>query len=68
MRIKTITTEYVLDEDRIRLSVADTDGHKRTLWLTRRLSERIIPACLKRLPLDAGNPEEVPAAQVYAQF
>ena len=68
MRIKTITTEYVLDEDRIRLSVADTDGHKRTLWLTRRLSERIIPACLKRLPLNAGNPEEVPAAQVYAQF
>ena len=68
MRIKTITTEYVLDEDRIRLSVADPDDHKRTLWLTRRLSERIIPACLNRLPLDAGSPEEVPAAQVYAQL
>ena len=68
MQIKTITTEYVLDEDRIRLSVADPDFNKRTLWLTRRLSERIIPACLNKLPLDVGSPEEVPSAQVYAQL
>ena len=68
MKIKAITTEYVLDEDRIRLSVVDLDQNKRTLWLTRRLAERIIPACLNRLPSYAGSPEEFPAAQVYAQL
>ena len=68
MQIKTITTEYVLEEDRIRLSVADPDFNKRTLWLTRRLSERIIPACLSKLTLEVGSPEEVPSAQVYAQL
>lgn len=68
MQIKTITTEYVLDEDRIRLSVADPEDHKRTLWLTRRLSERIIPACLKRLSLETGSSEEVTSSQVYAQL
>ena len=68
MQIKTITTEYVLDEDRIRLSVADANDNKRTLWLTRRLSERIVPACLRRLPNAEGNADEVSSAQVYAQL
>jgi hypothetical protein len=68
MQIKTITTEYVLDEDRIRLSVADANDNKRTLWLTRRLSERVIPACLSRLPNTEGSADEVSSAQVYAQL
>lgn len=68
MQIKTITTEYVLDEDRIRLSVADSNDNKRTLWLTRRLSERVIPACLSRLPHTPGSADEVSSAQVYAQL
>jgi hypothetical protein len=72
MRIRSITTDYDLREDRIRLAVAYADGSKQPMWLTRRLAERLVPALIKGLqpPLvgDEGQAAEVQAAQVYAQL
>ncbi|MEE4346868.1 MAG: hypothetical protein V2I53_08740 [Paracoccaceae bacterium] len=41
--IKRFTTEYVIPEDRIRLSLESSDGQVRLLWLTRRLCVRLVP-------------------------
>jgi len=72
MRISTITTDYVLREDRIRLAVAYADGSTHPMWLTRRLAERLVPALIKDLQAphvdDEAQPAEVQAAQVYAQL
>ena len=72
MRISTITTDYDLREDRIRLAVAYADGNARALWLTRRLAERLVPALIQGLHAphvdDAAQAAEVQAAQIYAQL
>jgi len=72
VRISTITTDYDLNEDRVRLAVADEQGAARVLWLTRRLCERLAPVLIKGLNgcrTDADvAPAEVQAAQVYAQL
>jgi hypothetical protein len=72
MRITSITTEYSLDEDRIRLAVADKDKNACTLWMTRRLSERMVPALVQSLQKQMADPKAEPAAaqaaQVYAQL
>jgi hypothetical protein len=47
--IKRFTTEYVIPEDRIRLSLESTDGQVRLLWLTRRLCVRLVPQIAKVL-------------------
>lgn len=47
--IKRFTTEYVIPEDRIRLSLETNDGQVRLLWLTRRLCSRLIPQIVKVL-------------------
>jgi hypothetical protein len=44
MRIKTVTTFYSQDEDRLCLAAVDEGGQQRVLWLTRRLAERLVPA------------------------
>jgi len=65
MRISTITTAYDLDEDRLRLAVADAGGQRRVLWLSRRLAERLVPALMQGLsaaPLEADEAAPLPAA------
>lgn len=47
--IKRFTTEYVIPEDRIRLSLEGNDGQMRVLWLTRRLCTRLVPQIVKVL-------------------
>lgn len=72
MRIRSITTDYDLREDRIRLAVAFADGSTHPMWLTRRLAERLVPALIKGLQAphvnDDAQAAEVQAAQVYAQL
>lgn len=41
--IRRFTTEYVMHEDRIRLSLETSGGQVRFLWLTRRLCTRLVP-------------------------
>lgn len=40
--VKRFTTEYIVDEDRIRLSLERESGDLLVLWLTRRLSARLV--------------------------
>ena len=72
MPITNITTEYIADEDRVRLAVTDSSGAPRVLWLTRRLAERLAPALVESLaqPEVEGSPSTpaVSAAQTYAQL
>ena len=58
MRITTLTTAYDLDEDRLRLAVADAAEQRRVLWLSRRLAERLMPVLMQGLsaaPVDEGS-------------
>ena len=72
MRINHITTEYDQAEDRVRLAIATTEQQTHVLWLTRRLTERLVPALVKDLKVELGDedakPSDVQAAQVYAQL
>ena len=47
--IKRFTTEYMAEEDRLRLSLETNDGEVRLLWLTRRLVIRLVPQLVKLL-------------------
>lgn len=47
--LKRFTTEYVIPEDRIRLSLESNDRQVRYLWLTRRLCTRLVPQIAKVL-------------------
>ena len=83
MRIKTVTTSYNPDEDRLCMAAVDEAGQQRVLWVTRRMAERLVPALTQGMAAPAA--EEVPpapdaqaqapdkaaqsqAAQVYAQL
>lgn len=78
MRIKTITTTYNQDEDRLHFAVVDGNGEHRVLWLTRRLAERLVLALIQGLvtPVPEDGPAQDPqaaaaqslAAQEYAQL
>ena len=73
MRVKSITTEYDQDEDRIFMAVADAQNNKCKLWLTRRLTERLVSALVQGLTIHTEDDQEVApsaieAAQVYAQL
>lgn len=55
--IKRFTTEYVADEDRMRLSVEFEDGSVRVLWLTRRLLDQLVARLVTQVdtaPLPGG--------------
>lgn len=57
-KIERITTEFVQEEDRIRLNVEDGSQQRTTLWLTQRLLNRVVPALVKVLEEEtAGNPQ-----------
>ena len=47
--IQRFTTEYVVVEDRIRLSMELNGGEVRVLWLTRKLCARLVPQLVKVL-------------------
>jgi hypothetical protein len=73
MRVKSITTDYDQDEDRIFLAVVDSKNNRCKLWLTRRLTERLISALVQGLTIRTEQDQAVPpaameAAQVYAQL
>ena len=72
MRIKSITTDYDQDEDRIFLAVVDAANNRCKLWLTRRLTERLVSALVNGLDIPSEDqvlPEAtIQAAQIYAQL
>lgn len=57
-KIERLTTEYVQEEDRIRLNLEDPQQQRTTLWLTQRLLNRVVPALVKVLEEEtSGNPQ-----------
>jgi len=58
-RIQTFTGRHDPVEDRLRLDAVDAAGGKQTIFLTRRLSDRLIPVLVSHL--EGKTPEGVPA-------
>ena len=56
--IKTFTGRYNPVEDRLRLDAVDADGNKQSLFMTRRLVDRIIPVMVEHL--EGQTPEGMP--------
>ncbi len=65
--LQRVTTEFVEDEDRIRLSGELAPDETRVLWLTQRLAQRLVPHLCQWLEKQtaAGAPVEV--VQGFAQ-
>jgi hypothetical protein len=55
--LRRFTTEYVEDEDRIRISGELRSGEKVVLWVTRRLADRLVPPVAAWLERQADPPE-----------
>lgn len=77
MQIATITTRYDATEDRILLAVADADDNPASLWLTRRMAGRLVPALVEGVQKQIAAPQAakaehkvkaLAAANVYAQL
>ena len=62
-RIQAFTGVYDLIEDRLRLDSVDAEGHTQSVFLTRRLTDKIIPVMVSHL--EAKTAEGVP--KVLAQ-
>jgi len=63
-KIERLTTEFVQEEDRIRLNIENAQQGQATLWLTQRLLNRVVPALVKVLEEEtSGNPQ---AAELQA--
>lgn len=65
--LQRITTEYVDTEDRVRLSGACEDGTVVQLWMTRRLTDRLVPLLLNWLGQEAGEGARAEIMQEFAQ-
>jgi len=57
-QIKTFTGRYIPVEDRLRLDAVDVDGNKQSLFMTRRLVDRIIPVMVEHL--EGQTPQGMP--------
>ena len=58
-QIKTFTGRYIPVEDRLRLDAVDLDGNTQSLFMTRRLVDRIIPVMVEHL--EGQTPEGMPS-------
>lgn len=56
--IQTFTASYDPYEDRVRLAVVNEQGDAQTIWLTRRLLDRLLAALVKSV--EEQNPAGVP--------
>lgn len=69
--VDRFTTEYIPDEDRMRVSVAFKDGSVQVLWLTQRLLDRLLAQLVAQIgsaPLPGGAPKSPVAAKAQQRF
>jgi len=69
--VKRFTTEYLADEDRMRISIAFNDGTVQVLWLTRRLLDRVIARLVAQVgcaPLPGGVDGDRARTRVQQRF
>lgn len=62
--LKRITTAYIENEDRIRMTGQSAGGDTVCLWLTRRITDRLLAALFKIL----APAREAPGAEIFAQL
>ncbi|CAN7709752.1 hypothetical protein LJR289_005813 [Pseudoduganella sp. LjRoot289] len=67
MELQRITTEYLLAEDRVRLSGVDEAGQPVLIWLTLRMLQRMVPALLRRLEVPGAQQPHAEVIQGFAQ-
>lgn len=65
IKLERITTEYIVREDRIRLSGERADGATVSIWLTQHLLSRLLPLLLQWIERQCGN---VPRAETLHSF
>lgn len=65
--LERITTEYVPDEDRIRLVGEVGDGTTVVIWLTQRLLQRLLAVLLQRLEQQSAHTLHAELLQGFAQ-
>lgn len=58
-RIQTFTTRYDPVEDRVRLDAIDAQGQRQAIFLTRRLTDKVIPVLASHL--EGKTPAGIPA-------
>ena len=58
-QIKTFTGRYIPIEDRLRLDAVNEQGNRQSLFMTRRLTDKIIPVMVEHL--EAQTPEGMPS-------
>jgi len=65
--LQRITTEYCQGEDRVRLAGANSQGQTVVLWLTQRLTNRLITHLCRWLEQQSGQSDSTQEAQVVKQ-
>ena len=65
--LQRITTEYVEQEDRIRLSGEFASGDTVVLWLTQRLLHRLVPHLTAWLARQVAPASSIPAVEAAHQ-
>lgn len=66
-KIERLTTEYVQEEDRVRLNLEDPQKHRTTLWLTQRLLNRVVPALVNVLEEETSGRPQASDLQAFTQ-
>lgn len=66
-KAERLTTEYVQEEDRIRLNLEDAQQNRSTLWFTQRLFNRVIPALVKLLEDETTGSPQASDLQAFTQ-
>lgn len=66
--IERFTTEYVVQEDRLRLSALSRSGDMLVLWLTQRLLNRLVPYLGTRLQAQSAASVPLALQQVQASL
>ena len=66
--IKTFSTYYSEEEDRIRLDCLDAEGAKLGIWFTRPLFDRIIPTLTKQVKIEAATTSHAKFEHEIMQF
>jgi hypothetical protein len=64
--LRRVTTEYIEEEDRLRLLGEIAPGQSLALWLTQRLARRAVPVLTRRLDQQADEPST--ASQLVQSF
>ncbi len=64
--LQRITTEYLIEEDRLRLAGATPADVALAIWLTRRLLQRLLPELFKWLEQQGGKLPQTEALQSFA--